>query len=321
LFESVVDVTARLRTLRHDRVLSLLVALGLFVLALGLRMAIPFDGIPFITFYPAVIIAGYLAGAGAGLLVALLSEAAVFFIFSARPMFLGYDAPSPALPFGAFAGASVVILFFMHLLHRTADNLWLERERSEAMFSELQHRVANNMQLVASVLQLERSTDRSKAESLAAAQRRLEFLSTIHRRLYDASASNEPVTTHLASLCDELVRAEGRNDVAVEVQPSALMLGPERLILLSLLAAEIVTNSLKHAFKGDGGRIDVRINSISDPCELTVSDNGSGLPAEEETLDGSLGRSIINSLAAHLRGHVTYSSSDGTTVKVTFDRE
>jgi two-component sensor histidine kinase len=317
------DVTARLRKLRHDRVLSPLVALGMFVLALGLRMAIPFDGIPFITFYPAVIIAGYLAGAGAGLLVALLSEAAVFFIFSARPMFLGYDAPTPALPFAAFAGATIVVLLFMHLLHRIADNLWLEREKSEAMFSELQHRVANNMQLVASVLQLERATDRSKAESLAAAQRRLELLSTIHRRLYDPSASSQPVTTHLASLCDELVRAEGRSDLTVEVQPSALMLGPDRLIILSLLAAEVVTNSLKHAFKGDGGRIDVRINSISDPCELTVSDNGSGLPAEEEEmLDGSLGRSIINSLAAHLRGHVTYSScGEGTTVKVTFERE
>jgi two-component sensor histidine kinase len=314
-------MTARLRKLRHDRVLSLLVALGMFVLAFGLRMAIPFDGIPFITFYPAVIIAGYLAGAGAGLLVAVLSEAAVFFIFSARPMFLGYDAPNPALPFAVFAGASVVILFFMHLLHRSADDLWLEREKSEAMFSELQHRVANNMQLVASVLQLERATDRSKAESLAAAQRRLELLSTIHRRLYDPSASSQPVTTHLASLCDELVRAEGRNDLAVEVQPSALMLGPDRLIILSLLAAEIVTNALKHAFKDDGGRIDVRINSISDPCELTVSDNGSGLPEEEEAFDGSLGRSIINSLAAHLRGHVAYSSGEGTTVKVTFDRE
>jgi two-component system, sensor histidine kinase PdtaS len=315
------DVAARLRKLRHDRVLSLLVALGMFVLAFSLRMAIPFDGLPFITFYPAVIITGYLAGAGAGLLVALLSEAAVFFIFSARPMFLGYDAPNPALPFAVFAGASIVILFFMHLLHRSADNLWLEREKSEAMFSELQHRVANNMQLVASVLQLERATDRSKAESLAAAQRRLELLSAIHRRLYDPSASSQPVTTHLASLCDELVRAEGRTDLTVEVQPSALMLGPDRLIILSLLAAEIVTNSLKHAFKDDGGRIDVCINSISDPCELTVSDNGSGLPAEEEAFDGSLGRSIINSLAAHLRGHVTYSSGEGTTVKVTFDRE
>ena len=46
--------------------LGVLVALGMFVLALGLRMAIPFDGIPFITFYPAVIIVGYLAGAGPG---------------------------------------------------------------------------------------------------------------------------------------------------------------------------------------------------------------------------------------------------------------
>jgi two-component sensor histidine kinase len=315
------DVTPRLRKLRHDRVVGYLVAVGIFVVALGLRMVLPFDGIPFITFYPAVIVVGYLAGIGPGLLVALLSEAAVFFIFSSRPMFLGYDAPSPALPFAAFAGASVVILFFMHLLHRTADSYWTERERSEAMFSELQHRVANNMQLVASVLQLERTTARSKAESLAAAQRRLELLSSIHRRLYDSAASTQPVTAHLAGLCDDLVRAEGRNDLTVEVQPSALVLGPERLIILSLLAAEIVTNALKHAFKADGGRIDVRIDSLTDPCVLTVSDNGSGMAAGEEALGSSLGRSIINSLAAHLRGNVTYSSDDGTTVRVTFERE
>jgi two-component sensor histidine kinase len=315
------DLTSRLRKLRHDPLLGVLVALGIYLLALGLRMAIPFDGIPFITLYPAVIVAGYLAGAGPGLLVMVLSELAVFFIFSSRPMFLGYDAPNPALPFAAFTGASVVILFFMHLLHRTADKLWVERERSEAMFSELQHRVANNMQLVASVLQLERTTQRSKAESLAAAQRRLELLGTIHRRLYDAAASNEPVTTHLAALCDELVRSEGRNDVEIDVQPSALMLGPERLIILSLLTAEIVTNSLKHAFKAGGGLIALRINSISDPCELTIADNGSGMLAGEEALGSSLGRSIINSLAAHLRGTVEYASTEGTTVRVTFERD
>lgn len=315
------DVTSRLRKLRHDRVLSLLVAVGIFVLALGVRMAIPTDGIPFVTFYPAVIVAGYFTGAGPGLLVAALSEAAVFFFFSGRPMFFGFDAPNPALPFGAFAGASIVILFFMHLLHRTVDTLWMERQKSEVMFSELQHRVANNMQLVASVLQLERTTDRSKTESLAAAQRRLELIGTIHRRLYDAAASSQPVTTHLASLCNELVGAEGRNDVAIEVHPSPLVLGPERLIILSMLAAEIVTNSLKHAFRDRGGRIDVRVDSASNPCVLTVSDNGSGMPSAEEALGSSLGRSIVNSLAAHLRGHVTYSSDEGTTVTVTFDRE
>jgi two-component sensor histidine kinase len=315
------DMMSRLRKLRHDRQLGLVVALGVFALALGLRMAIPGDGLPFATFYPAVMIAGYLAGAGPGLIVLVLSEVVVFFIFSSRPMFLGYDAPNPVLPFAAFAGASAVILFLMHLLHRAADNLWAEREKSNAMFSELQHRVANNMQLVASVLQLERTTQRSKAESLLAAQRRLELLGNIHRRLYDATASNQPVTTHLATLCDELVRAEGRNDLMIEVEPSALMLGPERLIILSLLTAEIVTNSLKHAFKAGGGRIVVRINSISDPCELIVSDNGSGMSPGEDALGTSLGRSIINSLAANLRGHVDYVSEDGTTVKVVFDRE
>jgi two-component sensor histidine kinase len=297
------------------------VALGVFALALGLRMAIPGDGLPFATFYPAVMVAGYLAGAGPGLIVLVLSEAVVFFIFSSRPMFLGYDAPNPALPFAAFAGASSVILFFMHLLHRAVDNLWAEREKTNAMFSELQHRVANNMQLVASVLQLERTTQRSKAESLMAAQRRLELLGNIHRRLYDATASSQPVTTHLATLCDELVRAEGRNDLTIEVEPSGLTLGPERLIVLSLLTAEIVTNSLKHAFKAGGGRIVVRINSISDPCQLIVSDNGSGMSPGEDALGSSLGRSIINSLAANLRGHVDYVSEDGTTVKVVFDRE
>lgn len=315
------DMTSRLRRLRYDPLLGVLVALGVFALALGVRMAIPGDGIPFVTFYPAVLIAGYLAGALPGLLVVLLSEAAVFFMFSSRPMFLGYDAPNPVLPFAVFAATAVAALAFMHLLHRTADKLWLEREKSHAMFSELQHRVANNMQLVASVLQLERTTDRSKAESLLSAQRRLELLGAIHRRLYDAAASNQPVTAHLATLCDELVRAEGRNDVTVEVEPSALMLGPERLIVLSLLTAELVTNSLKHAFKAGGGRISVRIDGISDPCVLTVADNGSGMLPGEEALGSSLGRSIINSLAANLRGQVDYQSSDGTTVKVTFERE
>jgi len=315
------DLASRIVRLRHDRLLGPLVAIGVFVFALGLRMAIPGNGIPFVTFYPAVVITGYLAGAVPGVLVVVLSEVAVFLMFSSQPMFLGYDAPNPALPFGVFAAASAVMLFFIHLLHRTADQLWIERERSNVMFSELQHRVANNMQLVASVLQLERSTTRSKTESLAAAQQRLELLGTIHRRLYDAAASEQPVTVHLATLCDELVRAEGRNDVTIEVEPSTLMLGPERLIILSLLTAEAVTNSLKHAFKAGGGRIAVRIDSRSDPCVLTVSDNGSGMLPEEEALESSLGRGIINSLAANLRGYVEYSSNDGTTMNVTFERE
>ncbi|MDQ8732128.1 histidine kinase dimerization/phosphoacceptor domain -containing protein [Bradyrhizobium sp. LHD-71] len=315
------DLTRRLYRLRHDRLLSMLIALGIFAVALGLRMVLPDSGIPFITFYPAVIVAGYLVGAWPGLLVMLLSELAVYFVFSSRPMFLGYDAPNFLVPFGIFTAASVFVLAFMHFLHRTADKLWVEREKSNAMFSELQHRVANNMQLVASVLQLERTTERSKAESLLAAQRRLELLGTIHRRLYDPSASEKPVTTHLLVLCDELVRAEGRNDVAIEVEPSSLMLGPERLILLSLLTAEIVTNSLKHAFKQTGGRIAVRINHLVNPCEMIISDNGIGIASGEEALGSSLGRSIINSLAANLRGTVEYAGNEGTTVKLTFERD
>lgn len=64
----------------------------------------------------------------------------------------------------------------------------------------------------------------------------------------------------------------------------------------------------------------MRINSSSEPCELVVSDNGSGMISVEDALGSSLGRSIINSLAANLRGHVDYVSGDGTTVKATFER-
>jgi two-component sensor histidine kinase len=89
---------------------------------------------------------------------------------------------------------------------------------------------------------------------------------------------------------------------------------------VSLIVAELVTNSLKHAFEGrSDGNISVRIASEKGAYVLTVADDGPGMPVNAQAKKGgSLGQGILQSLAGQLHGRISFEPGPGTVAKLVF---
>jgi two-component sensor histidine kinase len=106
--------------------------------------------------------------------------------------------------------------------------------------------------------------------------------------------------------------------LTVTAQPVVLSL--DALMSVSLIVAELVTNSLKHAFHGRAdGVITIALAGERNAYSLTVTDDGPGLPKNfGKTKTGSLGQGILQSLASQLHGKISFEPGPGTVAKLEF---
>jgi two-component sensor histidine kinase len=286
-------------------------------------------GFPYLTFFPAVILTAFLAGLWPGILCAALSGLAAWWFFI------------PPIGFSLSAASGLTLVFFVfvvavditviELMRRAMTSLGAEQaltaqlyERQRVMFQELQHRVANNMTFVAALLQIRKRTIESPqaAAALDEARERLVTMAQIHRRLYDPASLELSVGASLSELCDDLVQAAGVEGVTCSVQADGVDLDTTRLVTLSLLVAEVVTNSLKHAFEGRAaGQITIDLAPFDDHrAALVISDDGPGFPDANPDLAGrgSLGFGIMQSLAGQLDGALDFPAGAGARVRLIF---
>jgi len=304
----------------------------LFALALAVRFAadgvLP-AGFPYVTFFPAVVLATFIGGLRAGIICATLSGLAAWYFFIQPAYTFSFNwAALVALAFYIFVVAVDIVL--IQVMHRSVARVREEKavtaalyDQQKVMFQELQHRVANNMQFVASLLNFQtrriREDPSSALAALDEARLRLETISRIHRRLYDPESIDLPVGRYLQELCSDLMSASGAKNVVCLVDAPTVAFNLDRLTILSLLVAEIITNALKHAFVGRSrGTITLRIESRDiDDYVLTITDDGNGMPPAFDPLESkSLGLRIITGLAAQLNGKLTFSNDNGTIVRL-----
>ena len=218
-----------------------------------------------------------------------------------------------------FAITAGVMLYVIRTLNLAVVQLSAERDQSAVLFQELQHRVANNLQFVSSLLRLHRQRDSAThTKALEAAHNRLELMARIHRRLYDPQALRMPLSEYFQGLCGEILEATGAKNIVcvVEVPPVAFDL--RRLMIISLLLNEIVTNSAKHAFVDrQGGTVSIRLDEDAGRYALTIRDDGRVLEHSYDRSRG-FGFNIIESLAGQISGVVTFSGKAGMTTRVVF---
>jgi len=328
---------AALANTLHDRPwLGYPLALGIVATAFALRIVLnPWlpRGLPFITLIPAVMIVGFFAGAGPALVASCLSALAAWYLFLA-PVGTFVMTPAVALALAFYLTTMVTAVGMLHLLRATALQLERERELGLALaeqraflFRELQHRVANNMAFLVAILSMQKSTVRAKpldAESvLDDAIRRIRLFSAIHRRLHDPDSATSSLSTHFQALFNDLVEATGTRDITCIVNVSQLPLSGERLMTLSLIATELMTNALKHAFVGrDQGLIRIALAAEADGhFRFSISDDGIGAKTDPESQSG-LGYLIVEALVEQLGGTKQVSSGDGgTRVDISFSPE
>lgn len=269
-------------------------------------------GYPFVAFFPVVILSSFLFGVRPGIFATILCGVIAWYVFIPPRMEFSLN-PGVALALGFYALVAAVDIILIHYLQRANVNLALERERSRALaenrellFHELQHRVSNNLQVVAAMLALRKNhVDHEQARAaLDDAAGRLALIGRISRTLYDPSEEGQDIRGFLARLTEDVVTASGREDIGVSVEaPPGLTLQSSVAVPLAIIVAESVSNAIEHGLPNRGGSIAVTLEDNSGALSLKIADDGAGLSPGFKLEEGpSIGLRIATALAGQLKG-------------------
>ncbi len=200
-----------------------------------------------------------------------------------------------------------------------------KREQEKAMLlKELNHRVKNNLQMVASLinLQAQQCTDENTSKALSATRNRIDTLILIHQKLY---SENEDMQADLKNYISELVNnlIYGTTaKVKLALNLTSIYVHIDTLILLGLIINELVTNSLKYASEPDKDlEIDVSLIRTESHVYLTISDNGNGVhEGYEKEKAGSMGMKLVHSLIKQLKAELKYELKAGSVWTIILDK-
>lgn len=306
---------------------QILVAAAGVVAATGLRCLIdPLmpAGFPFLTYFPAVVLSAYFFGLVSGIASAILSTAAAYVFFMAGQHGESLAAPLTAL--GFFGAVTAVDILIIQLMRVAQERLRLEQQRSTALAAEnanllveAQHRISNNLQMLSSLLSLQRSsvTDTAARRALQEASNRVNVISRIQRNLYSGSGGWDP--QRLRDLVADTIAASNVPNVRAQQSIEIDELPPEFVVPVGLIVLELVSNALEHF--GGGTDLEIRVELVRemDRCRLTVTDNGVGFPdGFDPKTARSLGMRIVTALVTQLRGELRLENRNGATVIVLF---
>jgi two-component sensor histidine kinase len=182
--------------------------------------------------------------------------------------------------------------------------------QKEMLLKEVNHRVKNSLQLVASLLNLQRSriTDPEAKRQFEDAVRRVSAVAHVHQRLYsDEHLDKVALDRFMADLCRDLNQMAPAGTVKVECTVDPCVLPTDRVIPLALIVNELVANAFKYSFP-EGGAGVIRLHGETKPgaLVLSVSDDGRPFPAGfDPAQSNGLGMKMIAALARQLRATLT----------------
>jgi two-component sensor histidine kinase len=198
-------------------------------------------------------------------------------------------------------------------------------EQKDMLLSEMGHRVANSLQIVASILMLKSRSVESKESRghLEDAHRRVMSVASLQQHLKASGKGEEvEVSSYLSKLCETLVESmiPEKDRVTLKVVAGAGTVPSEQAVSIGLIVTELVMNALKHAFPANvkAGRVLVGYEVKGKDWKLSVSDNGGGMPEKLSKKQAGLGTALVKALAQQLEAQVeTVSNGKGTLVSIT----
>jgi two-component sensor histidine kinase len=213
-------------------------------------------------------------------------------------------------------------------LARREEELRAALATRDLLMAEIHHRVKNNLQIVASLLNLQAGRVRTaEARSAFATTRdRVRALATLHRHLYTHSDFETiALGTFLNELCGQLFEALGETPgerISLRCEAPDIILGSDEAVPLALVITEAVTNAVKYAFPDRRpGTVSVLVTQDGETLTLTVRDDGVGIEAADQgeaSAGGGLGTMLIEGFARQLGATLsTESSASGTELSLT----
>ncbi len=240
----------------------------------------------------------------------------------------------------AIGGAAVLVLVVI-LIYRnnrlktqasqeiSEKNVQLGKALSEreSLLKEIHHRVKNNLQVIASLLYLQsdKTDDVSVKKLLEEGQGRVRSMALIHQKLYEnEDLKHIPFEEYLGELVGEIQKTFGARAeaVALEIEAKGIQFDVDTAVPLGLIINELSTNAFKYAYtdKMGGASFSVKLKQHEGQYEMTVSDNGLGIPDEalNATQSSSLGLRLTRMLSDQLEGEYAFDNSEGTRFELKF---
>jgi two-component sensor histidine kinase len=210
---------------------------------------------------------------------------------------------------------------------RNERSLKAALERHQVLLKEITHRVKNSLAIVASMLKLQANevNDPALTLHLEKAASRVSAVAKAHERIHQGDAMDRlDLGVYLRDICHDLNEATPLCHIEVAVDPGINVM-TDRAVPVALIANELITNAAKYAYPVDqGGNIWVRVaRAADDTIELSVRDEGQGLPADFEPHSApGLGMRIVRALSKQLNAAIQVRRlNPGTEFVATVPRE
>jgi two-component sensor histidine kinase len=193
-------------------------------------------------------------------------------------------------------------------VHASRDRYAALAAEREVLLREVNHRVGNSLQIIASLLHLQAnsSTDEDVKAALTNAMGRVAAVAQVHRRLYTShDLKSVLLNQYLDALLEDLRRsAEGNRMSRLTLKAEAIEIDPDRAVAIGIIVNELVMNAVKYAYPDGAGPIHVTLNAQDDNLVLSIADDGVGLNVKTDPRSTGMGQRIVSAMASKLDASV-----------------
>jgi len=209
----------------------------------------------------------------------------------------------------------------------TSNALLAEKNKeNEILLKEIHHRVKNNLQTISSLLSLQSESieDKTALDAVKASKNRVASIALIHEKLYQRkNMAAVEMRDYFETIGHAIIESFGpkADHVELEIKVPPLELDVDTAIPIGLITNELITNSLKYAFKKrENGKISIHLEKgENNLIQLIISDNGEFDDSSTTKKEGTgFGTLLVELLTTQLGGQLEKYTDDGTATKILF---
>ena len=210
-------------------------------------------------------------------------------------------------------------------VHASRDRYAALAAEREVLLREVNHRVGNSLQIIASLLHLQAnsSTQDDVKAALTNAMGRVAAVAQVHRRLYTShDLKSVLLNQYLDALLEDLRRsAEGNRMSRLTLKADPVEIDPDRAVAIGIIVNELVMNAVKYAYPDSAGPIHVELHAQGDDLAMSIADDGVGLNVKTDPRSTGMGQRIVAAMASKLEASVERDPAHvGTRIVLRFRR-
>jgi two-component sensor histidine kinase len=200
-----------------------------------------------------------------------------------------------------------------------------QKEAIENLQRELHHRVKNNLSIIDTFIDVVKDefNDDAINNKLSELQNRIDSINEVHKQLFaSANVTDLNLKKYIDTLANNVQQSFPNNNISIEQHiDNSIKISPEKSFPLGLIINEFITNSYKYAFNDANGKIEMTLKEIDGVINVSLSDNGKGLPKDfNPETSPSFGLRIIKLLSQQLKGTYHLESKNGVHLNMQFPK-